>query len=186
MTNVLSATIANGEHIIKVTADGTDINLYIDGVLEDTAALGGVSVLDNTNDWVFCENGSVLYLRSAKVSVGGALRGYWVWENSTIFTDLSGNENHATPTFRSVSSDADVSASLIAFTPIATAVYEAEEEVISPIITTTLTAPDGLYEASGVRLPGETSLTSCWILPISLILCSGIRYYSAWLHYWVY
>lgn len=152
--SVTATDIADGEHIIKVTADGTDINLYIDGVLEDTAALGGVSVLDNTNDWVFCENGSVLYLRSAKVSVGGALRGYWVWENSTIFTDLSGNENHATPTFRNVSSDADVSASLIAFTPIATAVYEAEEEVISPIITTTLTAPDGLYEASGVRLPG--------------------------------
>lgn len=150
----LSTTIASGEYILKLSADGTYLKLYIDGTEKDSVALSGVSIINNSNDWVFCENNSVLYLRSADITISGTLKGSWVWENNTTFTDLSGNGNDATPTFRTLSSDADVEAEIITLESILPAEYETIDGDISPIITTTMTPPSELYNESGVRLPG--------------------------------
>lgn len=49
---VSSADASLGEHVIKVTADGSDMKLYIDDVLKDTESLGGQTVYDSTNDWL--------------------------------------------------------------------------------------------------------------------------------------
>lgn len=152
--DVVASSINSGEMTIKLTADGTNLKLYLDDVLKDTEALDGVSVFNNSNDWVFCENNSVLYLRSAEMTVSGTLKGSWAWENDTTFTDLSGNGNDATPTFRTISSDADVEAEIITLESILPAEYEVVDGDISPIITTTMTAPAELYDESGVRLPG--------------------------------
>jgi hypothetical protein len=154
LKTVSCSGINSGGHTLEVSADGTNLNLYIDDVLKDTEALAGVSIPNNANNWVFCQNNSALYLRSAKISVNGTLKGSWVWENNTTFTDLSGNGNTATPTFRVTSSDADVSASILALDPIALAEYEYSESDIPSLITTTLTAPSELYNESEVRLPG--------------------------------
>ena len=50
---IVTATSVSSEgHIVRVWADGTDFGIDIDGVTEDSIALGGVSVPDNANNWV--------------------------------------------------------------------------------------------------------------------------------------
>ncbi|MEA4878858.1 hypothetical protein SDC9_42708 [bioreactor metagenome] len=111
---VSASDVAAGEHIVKTNLSGGTINLYIDGVLADSAAFAG-SISDNANNWVIGANGSMPYLYYAKITVGGVLRGSWAWEYSDTFTDLSGNGNDATPSFKTISTDADVSAAIISY-----------------------------------------------------------------------
>ena len=56
---------------LKLIADGTDLNLDIDGVTVDTTALGGASVPDNANDWQIGSD-AVSYIGSFTIEVGGA------------------------------------------------------------------------------------------------------------------
>ena len=46
----LTASLPSGEYILVIQADGTDIELFVDGVLEDTDTV--VTVPDSGNDWV--------------------------------------------------------------------------------------------------------------------------------------
>ncbi|KSV16154.1 hypothetical protein DA01_08775 [Dehalococcoides mccartyi] len=111
---VSASDVVYGEHIIKTNLSGGTLNLYIDGVLADSAAYAG-SITDNANDWIIGANGSMPYMYYAKITVGGVLRGSWVWEYATTFTDLSGNGNDATPSFRTTTTDADVAVSVISY-----------------------------------------------------------------------
>jgi hypothetical protein len=117
----VSAAVATGSHTIRTEADGTDMELYVDGVLEDSFTLGAVSVPNNANNWAACVNGAWSYLEYHKQWVGGVLRQSIAWENDTTFSDLSGNSNDATPSFPAASSDPDVTATLASMTPIAPA-----------------------------------------------------------------
>ena len=47
----VEASVSSGEYDIELSADGTNLILSIDGVVEDTVALGGASVPDNANNW---------------------------------------------------------------------------------------------------------------------------------------
>jgi hypothetical protein len=62
---------------------------------------------------------------SASIGVGASIKGSWAWQYGATFTDLSGNGNTATPVFRTTSSDSDVSASLISYSPINLSVADA-------------------------------------------------------------
>jgi hypothetical protein len=148
--------IDSGEHNVKVSADGSNLYIYVDDVLKDTEALGGLSIANNSNGWEFFKNGSVLYLRSAEITIGGTLKGSWTWENDTTFTDLSGNSNNATPSFRVTSSDVDVSAAIITLESILLSEYETDGSGsgTGEIITTTIPAPDNLYSELDINLPG--------------------------------
>jgi len=80
--------------------------------------LNGNTVPDNSNDWVDFQNDSAPYVEYIKRYVGGNLVQHIEWEYSETFTDLSGNGNDATPTFRENSSDPDVTTTLISFAPL--------------------------------------------------------------------
>jgi hypothetical protein len=122
MVSSVATALTSGEHVLKVTADGTNLKTYWDDVEKDSDALGGVSVVNNANNWTFCANNIMPYVEYIKVTVGGALKGHWAWQNNaTTFTDLSGNSNSATVTFRTTTTDADVTASIKTFSPISTA-----------------------------------------------------------------
>lgn len=72
----------------------------------------------NTEGWVSFQNGAMPYVEYQKIWVNGVLKQYIEWEYDTTFTDLSGNGNDATPTFRTTSSDADITAALLNFAPV--------------------------------------------------------------------
>ena len=153
---VLSATdISSGEYTIKISADGTDLSLYIDDVLEDSASLGGDTILDNDNSWEYFLNGSMPYVESLKTIVSGSLVQHIEWEHATTFTDLSGNGNDATPTFRTTPTDPDVSAQILSFGPIASSELTGfTDRETAPIFTTAPTQPDQAYGDMNISLPG--------------------------------
>ena len=79
----------------------------------------GVNMTDNANDWVFFENDVMPYMEYSKIWVNDTLQSHIAWaNNSSAFIDLSGNSNDATPSFRTTSTDADVTAYLASFTPV--------------------------------------------------------------------
>lgn len=84
--------------------------------------LKGTSVPDNANSWTFLQNNVMPYMEYHKIWVDGTLKQHIEWENNdSVFTDLSGNGNDVTPTFRTTSSDPDVSATLVEFNPVSEA-----------------------------------------------------------------
>lgn len=166
---------------IVLSANTTHLTFSM-GESTNTVELNGSIFLDNSNDLVFFQNGSVLYAENMTVSVGGTPVSAWKWEYGDTFHDLIG-DNDATPSFRTVSSDADVSAELIEFLPIsestapAYSVTEAE-----PFLTTTPTiSSDFTTDSSNSTLPGSEVISETATaggtpvsLPFTILGCFGL------------
>jgi hypothetical protein len=147
----LDATgITSGEHVIRITMGGGTISIYVDEVLEDSSLIGP-AVNDSANDWFFLGEGSMPYMEYQRITIGGNLRQYIVWEYGPIFTDLSGNGHFATPDYAVDSSDVDITATLASFGPV--------EEAQAPAYSVT-DAPDFIVTA-----PNLTSNFSSTIAP---------------------
>ncbi len=69
---VTAAGFPPDDYNIITTADGADFKIYIDTIEEDTIALGGVSVKNNTSNYVLMSNATP-YLNEYNHSVGGVL-----------------------------------------------------------------------------------------------------------------
>lgn len=68
---VTAADIESGEHEVKLSADGTNLYLYVDDVLKDSVALDGASVIDSAANWVFMKNNVSPYIDYISYSVSG-------------------------------------------------------------------------------------------------------------------
>lgn len=145
---VITATgISSGEHTVSVSADTANLSISIDGILQDTVTLAGTSVPDNSNNWTFCRNNVMPYMETANLSINGLLQGSWEWEYATTFTDLSGNNHDMTPSFRTASSAANVSAELLSFQPISQAQADAFSlGTAGEIVTDAPDQPAKLYQ----------------------------------------
>jgi hypothetical protein len=154
----VSTAVATGEHTVTTTADGTDLKLYVDAVEVDSEPLVGASVIDNANNWAFLQNNSALYMESHKIYIpydAADPEQSIAWENGATFTDLSGNGHTATPSFRTTTTDGDVTASLDIFTTNALSV--AEGVVIGGGVALLPGAPDDADFPSGSAYDeGET------------------------------
>lgn len=167
------------------------LKLNVDSTQE--AVTGGVSVPNSSADWTLCEAAATPYVEYAKISVDGVLQSHIIWQYATTFTDQSGNSHDATPTFRTTSSDADVSAILLSFGPISEAklsgydLYEPED-----ILSTIPTAPGELYtdldtskiiggEAVDAMLTASGTPKALWWFPFVFISLSiiGLLVYGA-------
>ena len=73
VATVIATGVSSGEHKVKVTADTTDLKIYIDDVEEDSVALGGASVPDNGNDWIINQNNVLPYFDYYKHTVSSSL-----------------------------------------------------------------------------------------------------------------
>lgn len=117
----------------------------------------GASVPDTASDWTIA-SAVMPYMEYAEITVDGAQAGYWDWEYATVFSDDSGNGNTATPSFRTASSDADVSANLTSFAPISTAIAPAYSVSNAPtFITGNITASSTFTSGNvtGAGIPGS-------------------------------
>ncbi|PKH47724.1 hypothetical protein CVH13_00289, partial [Dehalococcoides mccartyi] len=159
---ILSAEISQPENIVSVTLSGGTTSLYINGVLADSVAYAG-SIADNANSWIIGADDSMPYLYYAKITVGGVLRGSWGWQYATTFTDLSGNSNDATPSFRTTTTDADVSVSVISYTAYnQSAFVTGEDDEAVEIVTDDDIGemPDGWYgDLHPENLPGGQAIS---------------------------
>ena len=113
--------MSSGNHKVEwiraATGSGNH-TVYVDDIYAGSVAIGASGLSDTGTNWAFMESPAVIAMRYLDWNVNDVQVGYWNWEYGTTFTDQSGNDNTATPTFRTSSSDADVSASLISFFPI--------------------------------------------------------------------
>lgn len=142
--SVTATGVANGEHIVKVTADGTDINLYIDGVLEDTAALGGTSVPDNANNWILFGGNSMTYVNYYKQTVGGTLIAHYQPASmitSTTVPDLEGAAQDGTITW---GTNSNLTITMMGITPYVEYVSESSAEEVADTVKPA-TMPDTWY-----------------------------------------
>ncbi len=161
-TIVTAADISSSEHVYKISLSAGTMNIYIDGLLEGSAAFA-VSITDNANNLVIGANGSMPYLYYAKITVGGVLKGSWEWQYAATFTDLSGNSNDATPSFRTTTTDADVSVSVISYTACnQSAFITGEDDEAVEIVTDDDIGemPDGWYgDLHPENLPGGQAIS---------------------------
>lgn len=51
-SRVVTVSMSLEEYEVDIWADGTDFGIDIDGITEDSTALGGASVPDNSNNWI--------------------------------------------------------------------------------------------------------------------------------------
>ncbi len=112
---LLATEVNPGDHILKIVDSGANATLYIDGTPKDTKACGTVDVA--AASWTYFTNGTMPYVQYVKITPGGVLQQYITWRNSATFADWSGNGHDTTPSFRTSSSSAFVTASFNAFTP---------------------------------------------------------------------
>ena len=119
--NITSTSDNSSIRLGELEFIGNELAIYIDTEEEGRTLADGTSVPDNGNEWTFIENDVMPYMEYQKIWIDGVLRQHIVWEYDDEFTDLSGNSNPATPSFRTASSDPDVSAELISFQPVSEA-----------------------------------------------------------------
>lgn len=70
VANVTATGVSSGLHTIKIFADTANMTMVVDGVEEDSVALGAVSVPDNAYDWYLSEGGSLPYMTSYEHGAG--------------------------------------------------------------------------------------------------------------------
>ena len=98
----VSTPVPAGDRTIRAYTAADSLYVRCDYDPAVSVAMGGASVPDNTELWR--ASAGMPYMDYLKITVGGVLRQHIAWENAATFTDLSGNNNHATPTFRTTAS----------------------------------------------------------------------------------
>lgn len=156
ITPLVAQNVPDGEYSPYLTADGTNVWLVVGThVSSNTSITSGIS--DTNTNWQFGGTGTP-YMGRIREWVGGNLKGDWQWQYAATFTDASGNGNTGTPTFRTTSSDPDVSAYILQFGPLAESTappYNVDDP--TPFITGNITT-SGNFSTSGTY-PGAQVIT---------------------------
>lgn len=118
-----------------------------------------LTVPDNSNNIVIGSDATP-YINSYAFYQGGVQTCGIAWEYAATFTDSTGNGNDATPTFRTTSTDADISADLLDLLPTS----ESQVSTFSlsstyEILSGTPTTPTNLYggEDFTTKIPGQAA-----------------------------
>jgi hypothetical protein len=140
----LTATVTTGYHKINAVCSGTT-RLYIDDLLVDTDS--SYTAPDIAANWFIAGSSSgttaVLYMTSFSVNATPGDCNITGWEYGTTFQDATASNNDLTSvTFRTTSSDADVSAELAMFEPISTATVDTATASSWPSIMTEVPEQD--------------------------------------------
>ena len=166
--------LSSGEKDFAIWADGSDLHIAVDGSESDNASIGSGSIADNTDNWTMLTNGVMPYADNITVEIDGTLAGSWDWEYDTTFQDDSAYDNDATPTFRTTSSDPDVSAELLTFGPISEAQAPAYSVDISTTcwITSNVTQSGNFTTTTNATYPGSdvvSAVATAGNTPIQLL-----------------
>lgn len=164
--NSNTGTLTNGTWT-TATYTGTDkTGTLCDFTLSSSATsrygenLKGASVPNNSNDFVVGDDEATPYIEYFKHTVGGILVCDIDWEYGATFHDATAYNNDATPSFRTTSSDTDVSAELISFVPTEPAqltTYSIAE--VPEVFSSNASAPSQLYtEGDFTHLPGAEAV----------------------------
>ena len=144
----VSAPLPAGEHTVQLSRSGNTVSLSVDGTVANTTAFSG-TIINNAAPWVWLENGTVPYMESLAVQIGTARQAITWQPNVTTFTDTSGQNNHAYPSFRTTSTNPNVSASVSNLAPLTTTPPPETTPTIPTTIPPTATPPWGTTNPTG-------------------------------------
>jgi hypothetical protein len=149
--------VVDGDNTIIIHADGTHFWLSVGS--ENSATSLVTSIPDTAGSWTFVPATAMPYVNYIEIQVDGEQAGYWEWEYAETFTDQSGKGNTATPTFRTTSSDADVSAVVTSQSPL----IVQPVPTVMPIGGFTMIdevpeQPASMYGEGGTDFPGGAEL----------------------------
>lgn len=104
-------TLVDADHTISVSFSPT---------ATVSTPLAGASVPDTSANWTFVQSAAMPYMFTHSVTVNGTQVQEIAWQYTSTgnFTDTSGNGQDTDPSFPTVSSDPDVSATLTSFAPV--------------------------------------------------------------------
>jgi hypothetical protein len=103
------------------------------------------SIPNSSANWTLFGGDTVYFVESAGYSQGGTPVSAWEWEYGTTFHDSIGTSD-ATPSFRTASSDPDVTADLISYEPVSQAIPDSDTIDTWPeMVTTTPAQPSTMY-----------------------------------------
>lgn len=142
-STVSITAVPSGEYTLLVYNNGDNIlHLDLAGTgYTATVSTGGRGIPNNSNTWYIGYAAATPYVNSARMYVDhSSLEASWAWNYGATFTDLAGNGHTATPTFRTSSSDADVTLSLLDFGPVSPA--QVSTEIATEWSTMITDAPD--------------------------------------------
>ncbi len=150
---ISAAEVTNLRNATKWKYDGS--NNFFDYVVV------GAGVPSNTNDIVSFQNNVMPYVEYQEIWVNGVQQQYVDWEYGTVFQDSSAGNHDATPTFRTTSSNVDVTASLVSFAPVTEAKAPAYAvTAASPFLSSNITSSSGFTSnTSGATYPGAGVIT---------------------------
>jgi len=163
-TGYISCYVNNGDTtawfdnvVLVVDGAGYTIPHYGNFSISDGTTTVGVwtdnttSVPNNGNGWQFLLNDSMPYMEYQKITIAGVLQQDISWEYGATFLDASpGGIHPAYPTFRTASSDADVSAAITSFAPISTAIAPAYAVAEAPLFITANVTTTGNFTTGTV------------------------------------
>lgn len=151
----LLTTALTGDHTLKLYADGVNFGIDIDGVNQAAIAWSG-NVTNNTNNYTWFADDSVPYVRELKVTINSVLQQHLVYQYAeTPVIDISGQDNQpASVSIRTTSSDADVTGTFANLRPMAAAVATYTPGGASELITTPPEMPDNMYDEDYDNIPG--------------------------------
>lgn len=150
--SVAATGITAGSQTVSVSANTTSFGLYINDVLQSTTALLG-AVPDTPAVWQV-GSGATAYITGANMTVGGTMKGDWNWQYAATFTDLTGNSNALTPTFRTTSMDPAVTMSIASQTSVVTSTSPTANSTGTVLIGDVPGTPPGMYSEGGSDYPG--------------------------------
>ncbi|MCL2140342.1 MAG: hypothetical protein FWH42_01490 [Dehalococcoidia bacterium] len=114
--NTGTTALPAGEHTVALVYDGTNLMWEIDGSITYSAAVPGFNVPVNTNQWQLLQNGSVPYMERYRVWINGTLVQDISWrDNPSVFSDASGNNNNAYPSFVNAPTNPQITATMVRF-----------------------------------------------------------------------
>ena len=157
---LIATGVSPGEHTINSSSTSSNATLSIDGSVVDNSTTS-VNVTDNGNLWTHSPAAVMPYVESLEITINGTQRQFIDWEYTTgNFTDDSGNGNDAEPTYRTTSTDADVSAELVIFEPVSPAVAGNFTIGDYGTLVPTITQPTTMYgELDVSHIPGSSLIS---------------------------
>lgn len=159
-TGLVASGVSSGENEIAIeNVSSVNTTLYINGVIESQVPV--ITIPDNANDWII---GSIAtpYILYYQHYVAGSLVSDIEWQYDTTFTDLSGNSNDATPSFRTTSTDSYISANITQFQPMSEATAPAYAVSDAPDFYSSNITTTGNFTSGGVSpggMPGTAIIT---------------------------
>jgi hypothetical protein len=158
-----SATVSNvvsGETNVTTTFNGVALGLTVGNSTSTTVGTTSISVPNTAYQYYYVYNNVMPYMEYTRIWVNNTLKQSIAWENNTTFNDLSGNGQSATPSFRTATSNNNVTANLTNYIPYNPAKLGSVNETVTGLAGNTPTAPDEWFTEDAPTLPGASIINS--------------------------